>query len=85
MVKYTPTIRRQKPTHCLSVFDQFLGLALKGLSKSNPRHFGEIEPKYISDQKTFWRTMKSFFNANGNTESEITLENINSRRNERNI
>ena len=26
------TIRRQKPTNCLSVFDHFVGLALKGLT-----------------------------------------------------
>ena len=32
MVKHTHTIRRQKPTNCLSVFDDFVGLALKGLS-----------------------------------------------------
>ena len=31
MVKHTKTIRWQKPTNCLSVFDHFVGLALKGL------------------------------------------------------
>ena len=31
MVKHTETIRRQKPTSCLSVFDHFVELALKGL------------------------------------------------------
>ena len=31
MVKHTQTIRRQQPTNCLSVFDHFVGLALKGL------------------------------------------------------
>ena len=30
-VKHTQTIRWQKPTNCLSVFDHFVGLALKGL------------------------------------------------------
>ena len=34
MVKHTQTIRRQKPTNCLSVFDHFVGLALKGLMSS---------------------------------------------------
>ena len=29
------TIRRQEPTNCLSVFDHFGGLALKGLIVSN--------------------------------------------------
>ena len=33
MVKHTQTIRRQKPTNCLSVFDNFVGLALKGLNE----------------------------------------------------
>ena len=31
MVKHTQTIRRQKPTKCLSVFGHSVGLALKGL------------------------------------------------------
>ena len=29
MVKYTQSIRRLLPTNCLSVFDHFVGLALK--------------------------------------------------------
>ena len=33
MVKHTQTIRRKLPTNCLSVFDHFVGLALKGLRK----------------------------------------------------
>ena len=31
MVKHTQTIRRLLPKNCLSVFDHFVGLALKGL------------------------------------------------------
>ena len=31
MVRHTQTIRRLQPTNCLSVFDPFVGLALKGL------------------------------------------------------
>ena len=31
MVKHTQIIRRQQSTNCLSVFDHFLGLVLKGL------------------------------------------------------
>ena len=31
MVKHTQIIRQKKPTNCLSVFDYFMGLALKGL------------------------------------------------------
>ena len=34
MVKHTQTLRWQKPTNCLSVFDHFVGLALKGTLKS---------------------------------------------------
>ena len=33
MVKHTQTIRHKLPTNCLSVFDHFMGLALKGLSE----------------------------------------------------
>ena len=33
MVKHTQTIRRLLPTNCLSVFDHFVGLALKGLKE----------------------------------------------------
>ena len=32
MVKYKQAIRQQQPTNCLSMFDHFVGLALKGLS-----------------------------------------------------
>ena len=32
MVKHTQTIRWQQPTSCLSVFDHFVKLALKGLT-----------------------------------------------------
>ena len=33
MIKHTQTLRRQKPTNCLSVFDHFVGLAYKGLGR----------------------------------------------------
>ena len=32
MVKHTQTIRRQQPMNSLSVFDDFVGMALKGLT-----------------------------------------------------
>ena len=32
MVKHAQTILPQKPTNCMSVLDNFMGLALKGLS-----------------------------------------------------
>ena len=34
MVKHTQKIRRQQSTNCLSVFDYFVELALKGLTES---------------------------------------------------
>ena len=37
MVKHTQTIRRQLPTNCLSVFDHFANLALKGLKNEITR------------------------------------------------
>ena len=37
MVKHTQTIRRLLPTNCLSVFNYFVGLALKGLNKNKKR------------------------------------------------
>ena len=33
MVKHTQTICRKLPINCLSAFDHFVGLALKGLRK----------------------------------------------------
>ena len=33
MGKHTETIRRKRPTICLSVFDDLVGLALKGLKQ----------------------------------------------------
>ena len=35
MVKHTQTIRRLLATNCLSVFDHFVWLALKGLKSTN--------------------------------------------------
>ena len=32
MVKHTKTVRRQQPMNSLSVFDHFVGFALKGLN-----------------------------------------------------
>ena len=36
MVKHTQAIRRLLPTNCLSVFEHFVKLALKGLNKHAP-------------------------------------------------
>ena len=55
MVKHTQTIRRQKPANCLSVFDHFMKLALKGLairvfslsfSMQNPQFLLLVSLKY---------------------------------------
>ena len=35
MVKHTQKIRRLLPTNCLSVFEHFVGLALKGLNQTD--------------------------------------------------
>ena len=40
MVKHTQAIRRQQPTNCLSMFDHFVGLALKGLKLYVPPKTG---------------------------------------------
>ena len=36
MVKHTQTIRRQRPTNCLSVFEHFVELAREGLTNFKP-------------------------------------------------
>ena len=45
MVKHTQTICRQQPTNCLSVFDHFVGLALKGLRKLIEEHDIRVTPR----------------------------------------
>ena len=44
MVKHTQTIRRLLPTNYLSVFDNFVGLSLKGLDyiKSLRNNFADL-------------------------------------------
>ena len=56
MVKHIQTIRRQKPPNCLSVFDHFVKLALKGLSLSF-RAVGTLELIYAikcNKSMQFW-------------------------------
>ena len=51
MVKHTETIRRQQPANCLSVFDRFVGLALKGLTFKIEKHlhnFAKFFQSYFS-------------------------------------
>ena len=40
MVKHTQTICRQQPANCLTVFDHFVGLVLKGLTGREPNEEG---------------------------------------------
>ena len=48
MVKHSQTIRRQQPTNCLSVFDHFVRLTLKGLSNRVVKNFQFISVAYAS-------------------------------------
>ena len=43
MVKHTKTIRRQRLTNCLSVFDHSIGLVLKGLKGKDLDQQHEID------------------------------------------
>ena len=47
MVKHTQTSRRLLPTNCLSVFDHFVGLALKGLTLFSILTDSAQDGKYI--------------------------------------
>ena len=51
MVKRTQTIRRQQPTTCLSVFDHFVGLVLKGLNFTMRSYFGLNSNRKILEVK----------------------------------
>ena len=48
MLKHTQIIRRLLPTNCLSLFDHFVGLALKGLTLS----FQKISHTAMLSKKT---------------------------------
>ena len=41
MINHTQTIRRQEPTNFLSVFDYFVGLALKALIQPTARQVSQ--------------------------------------------
>ena len=58
MVKHTHTIRWQKPTNCLSVFDDFVGLALKGL-KGLQRFFEDLFKEFSEIFKVFTKRLKN--------------------------
>ena len=65
MVKPTQTIRRQKSTNCLGVFDHFVGLVLKGLIL-------EAKVGDISNNPT-----KSLITQQTNTCSKLSIETLN--------
>ena len=50
MIRYTQTIRRPLSTNCLSVFDHFVGLALKELLYLSHMSYDFNSTKYISVQ-----------------------------------
>ena len=58
MVKHTQTMRRQKPTNCLSVFDHFVKLALKGLQK-----IGDLKVKERFFRVKLMKSLKSLVTA----------------------
>ena len=45
MIKQTQAVRRLLPTNCLSVFDHFVGLSLKGLSELIPNFLLSLSTK----------------------------------------
>ena len=58
MIKYTQTIRRHLPTNCLSVFDHFVELALKG-AISVLRQLLATESPLKMMKNTFYFTSKA--------------------------
>ena len=57
MVKHTQTIRQQHPTNCLSVFDYFVGLALKELRECSEA-LGHYQTSMI--ELLFAKTINNF-------------------------
>ena len=53
MVKHTQKICRQNPANCLSVFDHFLGLVLKGLRWSFYRKQLTVESTLVLHPTVF--------------------------------
>ena len=51
MIKQTQAVRRLLPTNCLSVFDHFVGLSLKGLSELIPNFLLSLSTKIYYYEK----------------------------------
>ena len=57
MVKHTPTIRQQKLTNCLSVFDHFVGFALKMLINLFVEVYSEVCQAYLEVVNYFYKKL----------------------------
>ena len=51
MVKHTKAIGRLLPMNCLSVFDHFVGLALKGLGSKTPVDVPISNTEILNEEK----------------------------------
>ena len=69
MVKHTQTIRRQKPTKCLSMFDDFVGFAFKGLRKEI--HLEINAKKFDSTTNISWKFVKALQKINFHRQAAI--------------
>ena len=64
MVKHTQTICRLLPTNCLNVFEQFMGLAFKGLTE---QRLFSLDQSCINDMpflmfsNFFWKAILAKF------------------------
>ena len=54
MVKHTQTIRQLLPTNYLSVFDHFVGLALKGLTENGDQSIMKNLTEYSQKKLRRW-------------------------------
>ena len=63
MVKHTETIRRQQPTNCLSMFDDFVKLVLKELRLEQKKNKKSVETARLTlvREKCLFRQSVSFF------------------------
>ena len=74
MVKHIQTIRWVFPTNCLSVFDHFVGLALKGLkidTFSADKYFIKVENKTMQSNNNHKNTAPDKFKVNNEDTNEI--------------
>ena len=73
MVKHTQTICQQNPATCLSVFDHFVRLALKGLILSSVKYF--TNTSHQERKKEDLRSIVSKIYLTDNLNQEIHLKN----------